>query len=426
MASLNQFQEQLIAMKDSNTTYQDMRQWLSERGVTASDDTIRRRLREWGATKRFPPVTPELIEQVEYLFTHNLKWSDDDIANEIGPDNQGRRLTKRQVKDIRLQHGLKRREQKATPQATMARQAATYTVVDHLVNEGPGRNYGSRWARSHLSAIEGVRTQLSDVQESLRQLVSDRVEARRRKERRRRREAYTTAGPNEVWSLDGHDKLSRYGFQIYAAIDAYSRKVLWIYCGTANKSSFCVLQQYLRAIRQGGGCPKFLRTDKGGETMLMASAQYSFYLASQDTTPGDVDNRSMFRKCYIFGPSTANVRIERLWLQALAECLQSWRDLFTLMELTDAFRKDNVADRLVMLFIFMDIIRGELNTFLLDKNAYPIRKQDRPYHVPGVPNDIYRQAPHQHAFHINQHLLEQWEQVVAAFGKLTPLLFLTA
>ena len=95
MASLNQFQEQLIAMKDNNTTYQDMRQWLSERGVTALDDTIRRRLHEWGATKRFPPVTPELIEQVEYLFTHNLKWSDDDIANEIGPDNQGRRLTKR-------------------------------------------------------------------------------------------------------------------------------------------------------------------------------------------------------------------------------------------------------------------------------------------------------------------------------------------
>ena len=96
------------------------------------------------------------------------------------------------------------------------------------------------------------------------------------------------------------------------------------------------------------------------------------------------------------------------------------------MELIDAFRKDNVADRLVMLFIFMDIIRGELNTFLLDKNVYSIRKQNRPYHILGVPNDIYRQAPHQHAFRVNQHLLEQWEQVVAAFGKLTPLLFLTA
>ena len=44
------------------------------------------------------------------------------------------------------------------------------------------------------------------------------------------------------------------------------------------------------------------------------------------------------------------------------------------MELIDAFRKDNVVDRLIMLFIFMDIIRSELNTFLLDKNAYSIRK----------------------------------------------------
>ena len=77
------------------------------------------------------------------------------------------------------------------------------------------------------------------------------------------------------------------------------------------------------------------------------------------------------------------------------------------MELIDAFHKDNVVDHLVMLFIFMDIIYGELNTFLLDKNVYSIYKQDRPYHVPGVPNDIYRQVSHQYAFHINQHLLEQ-------------------
>ena len=60
------------------------------------------------------------------------------------------------------------------------------------------------------------------------------------------------------------------------------------------------------------------------------------------------------------------------------------------MELIDAFRKDNVVDCLVMLFIFMNIIRGELNTFLLDKNAYSICKQDKPYHVLGVLNDIYR------------------------------------
>ena len=38
----------------------------------------------------------------------------------------------------------------------------------------------------------------------------------------------------------------------------------------------------------------------------------------------------------------------------------------------------------------MNIIRSELNTFLLDKNVYSIRKQNRFYYILGVSNDIYR------------------------------------
>jgi len=35
--------------------------------------------------------------------------------------------------------------------------------------------------------------------------------------------AYFVPGPNFVWSVDGHHKLSMYGLKIYAGIDAYSR-----------------------------------------------------------------------------------------------------------------------------------------------------------------------------------------------------------
>jgi hypothetical protein len=152
--------------------------------------------------------------------------------------------------------------------------------------------------------------------------------------------------------------------------------------------------------------------------MLMAAAQYSFYLANQGVTVNDVDHQLAFKKCYIFGPSTANVRIERFWLQGLQECLGSWRDLFTLMEKTGVYVKDWDADRLVILFVFMPIIRLELGDLLADKNSYRIRPQDRPYHVHGVPNDLYEEAVNQHAFPVNDHLLRDWEGVVASFGEL--------
>jgi len=38
--------------------------------------------------------------------------------------------------------------------------------------------------------------------------------------------AYTVPGPNLVWSIDGHHKLSMYGIEIYAGIDAFSRYVI--------------------------------------------------------------------------------------------------------------------------------------------------------------------------------------------------------
>ena len=44
--------------------------------------------------------------------------------------------------------------------------------------------------------------------------------------RKIRRENYITPGPNFLWCLNGHDKFSQYKIQIYAAIDAYSRKII--------------------------------------------------------------------------------------------------------------------------------------------------------------------------------------------------------
>ncbi|KAI9779302.1 MAG: hypothetical protein M1816_003615 [Peltula sp. TS41687] len=47
--------------------------------------------------------------------------------------------------------------------------------------------------------------------------------ALRTKDLQRHRREYIVPGRNYLWSLDGYCKLQHYGFEIYAAIDAYSR-----------------------------------------------------------------------------------------------------------------------------------------------------------------------------------------------------------
>jgi len=52
--------------------------------------------------------------------------------------------------------------------------------------------------------------------------------------KKRVRHEFHIQGPNWVHSIDGHDTLSRFGFEIYGAIDAYSRYIVWCYVGISN------------------------------------------------------------------------------------------------------------------------------------------------------------------------------------------------
>jgi hypothetical protein len=37
---------------------------------------------------------------------------------------------------------------------------------------------------------------------------------------------YIVPGPNWIWSIDGYDKLSPFGIEIYACINAYSQNII--------------------------------------------------------------------------------------------------------------------------------------------------------------------------------------------------------
>ena len=56
-----------------------------------------------------------------------------------------------------------------------------------------------------------------------------------------KRGEYIVPGPNFIWSIDGHDKLSEWGFQIYGCIDAYSQNIVWMYVGISNHTAQSVL-----------------------------------------------------------------------------------------------------------------------------------------------------------------------------------------
>jgi hypothetical protein len=51
----------------------------------------------------------------------------------------------------------------------------------------------------------------------------------------RQRSRYRVKGPNHLWSIDGYNKLTRFGIEIYRMIDAYSWFVLNCYVGIGTQ-----------------------------------------------------------------------------------------------------------------------------------------------------------------------------------------------
>ena len=143
----------------------------------------------------------------------------------------------------------------------------------------------------------------------------------RRNAKHRKRGQYRVPGPNALWAADGHDKLAKWGFQIYGIIDAYSRYIIHVFVGTSNRTMIAVLKYYLLAVEEFSVVPVKLRTDKGTETLLMAEAQFRL---REDQEGWEME----VRECHLFGPSTRNMKIEFWWGQLVSGKVGSLKEMF--------------------------------------------------------------------------------------------------
>jgi hypothetical protein len=139
---------------------------------------------------------------------------------------------------------------------------------------------------------------------------------RRLHDLQRRKKEFIVPGPNYMWSIDGHCKLDPYGVEIYAAIDTYSRYIVWIYIGVSGLTAVSVLRQFLDAIKSVRQIPQVLRSDRGVETTLIAEAQWQLHQAYEPDIP--------FEEVYAFGTSKENQRIEGWWPNLTKTALPYW------------------------------------------------------------------------------------------------------
>ncbi|CUS06634.1 unnamed protein product, partial [Tuber aestivum] len=219
------------------------------------------RFSQWEFTKRQVSLHKDLVlvAKVRELWTQNMNSANILRCLSVHDWN----LSAIQLRNLRLHIFL--RLLMGTPNGEdMKFEAAVRAenlVRDQLIS-GQSIRYGREYTLNNIR-LSGVFISQKQVRDVLQKVDPEGVADRRKAFAiSRRRKEYFVKGPNRVVSIDGHDKLSRFGFEIYGAIDAYSHYIIWCYIGISNRTAVSVNKQYLRLIRNTLHVPKLIRSDK--------------------------------------------------------------------------------------------------------------------------------------------------------------------
>jgi hypothetical protein len=125
--------------------------------------------------------------------------------------------------------------------------------------------------------------------------------------------------------------------------------------------------------------PAKIRSDYGSETYDLCAVQTAIH----QLHGGDPSS------CYSYGKSIRNQKIECLWSQFIRQFEQRWRDIFKSIEHNDHWNIEYQTDRAALLYIYMPILREEINVFRQQYNSHSIRKNNLSRLPYGPPEDNF-------------------------------------
>ena len=110
---------------------------------------------------------------------------------------------------------------------------------------GSSKSFGYRLMHQKL-CVDGFIDNRETVRVLLKVLDADGVELW--SPHRLARRVYFSVGPNYLWHMDRYDKIKPYGFEIYDAIDGFSRKILWLRVSSSNNNPKVIASSYMDCI----------------------------------------------------------------------------------------------------------------------------------------------------------------------------------
>lgn len=286
-----------------------------------------------------PPFGTRHVDhaQVSKMRMYGTKWKD--IAETLG------------ITTSALKHW---RERVAFVDTCISNHAVTDEMLDRCIAEvafgNPQR--GIRFTRALLLS-HGIRVHRDRVCEALH--AYDPQASEDRTCRKLKRRVYFSPSPHFVWHCDGNHKLREFRLCVHGGIDGFSSAITFLEC-TDNNRATTVLNLFSRAVARYG-FPLHIRTDHGGENVLMA------------------DSMTLARgpQSVLMGASTRNQRIERFWKDAYEQVIGNVCSIFARLKAlgVDFDRRDHVY---CVHILTIPLINVRLRDFIEIWNWHPLER----------------------------------------------------
>ncbi|CAI5677978.1 unnamed protein product [Oreochromis niloticus] len=279
------------------------------------------------------------------------------------------------------------------------------TVTQEL--RGSGQLLGYRSMCQTLRQKYNLTVKRNDVMHILSRL--DPYGVKRRCKRRFVRRGYFSEGPNQVWHVDGYDKLKPFGVAISACVDGFSRKVMWLNCGSSNNDPGVIAKYYMECVTRFGQLPACLRTDCGTENGTMAAIHCALRSDHGDELAG--------AHSHMYGTSTTNQRIESSWSSFRKQRTQFWIELFSDLRERHLFNGSH-EHKCLLRYVFLNVLQKELDEYRDLWNTHTIRPVRQSCCPSGKPEAMYH-LPHRYGgrqcgFQVPQEILHQFDDILPA------------
>lgn len=205
----------------------------------------------------------------------------------------------------------------------------------------------------HLKS-KSIFVQRDKLRKSIHRVDHDGVEARKTITIKRRK--YSVPCPNYIWHIDGTHKLIRWKMVIHAAIDGYSRLIVYCKCNTYNKSSTVFKLYHCSVVSHR--LPIKVRSDYGGENTDV----WRFMHENE--------------RIVLVGSSVHNQRIERLNRDINTQVVNFFYNEFFKLEDKNLLDPLNKTDLFALHAVYKPEINRRIGDFIASHNNHRLSSEN--------------------------------------------------